>query len=81
MSQLSVTTRKTVQIVGSIDDFPEAIHDADKDEHDKCLSDPLGKGSVCTFDLAAGYRGLVGVGVGSKGAVVWRRAGEKRGSV
>lgn len=59
-------------IIRRIDDRPEAIYDADEHDHHQCLSDPFRKCPVCGFDLAAGYRGFVGLGVSSEGAVVWR---------
>jgi hypothetical protein len=64
--------KKPVSPIRSVDDSPEAVYDADKDEDDKRLSNPFGQGGFCVFNLAARYGGLIGEG----GAVARRSASQ-----
>jgi len=64
--------------VRRVDDCPEAVYDAHEHDDDERLANPLWQCPACGLDLAAGYRGLVGLGVGAEGAVVWWGANEQR---
>jgi hypothetical protein len=68
------SSRKATRPVGSIDDPPEAIHDAEEHANDEYLPKPFREGHVVVYYFTSCYRGLVGEG----GAVARRSTGQQR---
>jgi len=69
----SSVARQVVQIRLE-DDAPEEVQDTDKYHDGKELAYSFRQVLLGVVALGAGLRGLIWVDIGSKGAVVWRRA-------